>query len=197
MSTIIDFERHYTPEELQNLPDADHYELVDGHLVEPRMSTTSSRVTTKLIIRVGQYSEASQLGEVFESSNMYRCFPHRPNIIRKPDLSFIRRDRFRSQYLEQNILTIAPDLAVEVISPNDDAEDLEIKVFDYLKAGVQLVWLIFPIARLGRVHQHDGLIKSITEDQVLDGLDVLPGFQCQLSEVLLPPLNADGSDQLS
>ncbi len=57
--------------------------------------------------------------------------------------------------------------------------------------------LIFPIARLGRVHYYDEVINAITEGQVLDGLDVLPGFQCQLSEVLLPPFNADGSNQLS
>lgn len=186
MSTTIEADhaadRLYTPEDLLRMPDGERYELVDGHLKEPDVSALSSWVEGKLLRAISQHSDDNRLGWVFTSGNLYRCFPHRPNLIRKPDVSFIARERAGAELLAARIVTIAPDLAVEVISPNDEAEDLEIKVRDYLAAGVRLVWLVFPIARLGRVHRIDGTIAGLGEDDHLDGEDVLPGFRVRLGD---------------
>ena len=186
MRTTIDPDRLYTPEDLLLMPDGERFELVDGHLVEPNVSTLSSLVESSINFSIVSYNRSHQLGWVFTASNMYRCFPHRPGLIRKPDVSFIRADRAGPELLESRIVTIAPDLAVEVISPNDEAEDVEIKVRDYLRAGVRLVWAVFPIARSARVHRPDGTIAGLDEEDELDGEDVLPGFRCRLGDVFPP-----------
>jgi Uma2 family endonuclease len=187
MSAVIEPDRIYSPDDLLRMPGGERYELVDGHLVEPNVSTLSSLVETRVLSRLGAFCESNDLGWVFSSTNMYRCFPHRPNLIRKPDASFIRRARLGPELLDSGIVTIAPDLSIEVISPNDEAEDLEIKVRDYLRAGVALVWLIFPIARSARVHRLDGSISGLAEEDDLDGEAVIPGFRCRLGELFPPP----------
>lgn len=191
MSVAIDVERLYTPDELLDLPDGERYELVDGHLVEPNVSTLSNWVEGRLYLQVGSFVESKGLGLSFTSSSMYRCFPHRPNLIRKPDISIIRQVRFSAADISGSYLKTAPDLAVEIVSPNDEAEDLEIKIGDYRKAGVRLIWIIFPIARTARVHRLDGTIVGVEESDDLDGEDVLPGFRCRLGDLFPTPPKAD------
>ena len=79
---------------------------------------------------------------------------------------------------------IPPDLAVEVVSPNDSAEDLEEKLDDYRKAGVPLIWVIYPEARMVKVLRRDGPPRELREDDELSGEDVIPGFRCPLREIL-------------
>lgn len=187
MSTAIEPDRLYTPDDLLKLPDGERFELVDGHLVERNVSSYSSMVEVAVQWALFDYNRTKKLGWVFSATNMYRCFPHRPNLIRKPDASFILRDRAGVDEINTNIVTIAPDLAVEIISPNDEAEEMEIKTRDYLRAGVRLIWVIFPVARAARVHRLDGSIAGLAEGDDLDGEDVLPGFRCRLGDVLPPP----------
>lgn len=185
MSTSVDVNRVYTPEEWLELPEANRFELVDGHPVETHVSTLSSWVQGRIHRRVDEYV-GDKLGWVFTSSTMYRCFPHRPSLIRKPDVSFLSGDRFRLEDLSRRIISIPPDLVVEVVSPNDEAEELEIRVRDYLKAGVPLVWVVFPLARSARVYRADGSISGVEEEGSLEGENVLPGFLMRLKEVLPP-----------
>lgn len=191
MSTAIDPNRLYTPEELLTLPDSDRFELVDGHLVEPNMSNLAVDVETELASLLRAYCKGTGTGRAFGSGSMYRCFPWRPGLIRKPDVSFIRADRLSLKQLnEGGWLTVAPDLAVEVVSPNDEAEELETKLHDYLRAGVALIWVIYPRARIARVLRPDGADRHLAEDDHLDGTDVLPGFRCRLGD-LFPPRPPD------
>lgn len=191
MSLVTGPERRYTPDELLLMPDGDRYELVDGHLVEPNVSAISNAVEAKLCGKLEQFNEAGSHGWVFTSGDMYRCFPHRPNLIRKPDVSFLRSDRAGIDLFRRRIVTIGPDLAVEVVSPNDEAEELEIKIDDYLKAGVRLAWVIYPVARKARVFRRDGSIVGLSEVDELDGEDVSPGFRVSLG-ALIPTEQAPG-----
>ncbi len=79
---------------------------------------------------------------------------------------------------------IRPDLAVEVVSPNDSAEDLEEKLDDYRTAGVPLIWVIYPELRKVKIFRQDGPAGELREDDVLSGEDVIPGFRCPLREIL-------------
>ncbi len=79
---------------------------------------------------------------------------------------------------------ISPDLAVEVVSPNDPAEELEEKLRDYRKAGVPLVWVIYPELRAAKVLRRDCPSAELEEEDVLSGEDVIPGFLCPLREIL-------------
>jgi Uma2 family endonuclease len=131
------------------------------------------------------------LGEVFNSEAGYRCFPHRPRLLRKPDVSFVVAGRFPGGQVPAGELRIAPDLAVEVVSPNDLAEAVQEKVADYLKAGVRLIWLVYPAARMAVVYQPSGPSAWVFEEGELDGGDVIPGFRCRLADVLLRPRPTD------
>ena len=81
----------------------------------------------------------------------------------------------------------APDLAVEVVSPNDLAYDVDSKVEDYLQAGVRLVWVVNPVTRTVRVHHPDGPGATLRADGELTGGDVLPGFHCPIRDLFLLP----------
>ena len=83
-------------------------------------------------------------------------------------------------------------VAVEVVSPNDSAEDLEEKLDDYRTAGVPLIWVIYPELRKVKIFRHDGPAGELREDGVLSGEDVIPGFRCPVCEIL--PLHAPAED---
>jgi Uma2 family endonuclease len=75
---------------------------------------------------------------------------------------------------------------VEVLSPNDTTYELNVKLEDYRKAGVPLIWVIDPNSRVAMVHRGDGSVSHLSEDQEFSGEDVIPGFRCKLREILLP-----------
>jgi len=185
MSTAVATEaRRYTPEDLLALPDGKSYELVDGRLVERNVGAESSRVGTRLCSRMDFFCEENDLGLVWGADNGFQCFAHAPGRVRRPDVSFIRRGRLPGDVSPKGWVRIPPDLAVEVVSPNDSAEDLEEKLEDYHKARVPLVWVIYPKARKARVFRLDGPPAVLGEDDVLSGEEIIPGFRCPLREIL-------------
>jgi Uma2 family endonuclease len=201
MSTLIEPKAHYTPEDLLALPDGDSYELVDGQLVERKMGLESSGVAGELLSHLGPHCRQHGLGRALPADSGYQCFPHAPGLVRRPDVSFIRKDRLPGGRLPKGWAKFPPDLAVEVVSPNDFAEEVEEKLGDYSRAGVPLIWVIYPSARTARVHRKDGSAAYLSEDDELSGEDVIPGFRCPLREILPPreptaeaPPVSDGPD---
>ncbi|WP_165227244.1 Uma2 family endonuclease [Aquisphaera insulae] len=185
MSTAVAIAaRRLTPEDLLALPDGKDYELVDGRLLERPMGAESSRVGTRLCSRLDRFSEDNGLGIVWGADNGYQCFPHAPGMVRKPDISFVKAGRLSGDIAPRGWVRIVPDLVVEVVSPNDSAEELEGKLEDYAKAGVPLVWVIYPERRRARVFGGDGSTVVVDEDDDLTGDVVLPGFRCPLREIL-------------
>jgi Uma2 family endonuclease len=176
----------YTPEDLLTMPDGDRYELVDGQLKELSMGWEASWVSTSITAPLYAYCRANDLGFVAGPEAGYQCFPGRPNLVRKPDVSFVRKGRFPDNRFPSGHARLAPDLAVEVISPTDLSEETMEKVRDYRSAGVPLLWLVYPRARLALVCRADGSAVFLTEDQDLSGEDVVPGFTCRLRDVLPP-----------
>lgn len=191
MSVAVAIEaRRYTPEDLLALAGGKGYELVDGRLREKQVGAESSRIGTRLCSRLDRYSEENGLGIVWGADNGYQCFPHAPEMVRKPDVSFVKSGRLPGDIAPRGWVRIAPDLAVEIISPHDSAEELEGKLEDYAKAGVPLVWVIYPERRRARVFRGDGPTTVVGEEDDLTGEAILPGFRCRLREIL-PPRVAD------
>lgn len=186
MSTAVATKTYYTPDELLAMPDGKSYELVRGQLVERNMGIESSWVATRLVVRLGRHCEDHQLGWALQADSGYQCFPHDPGLVRKPDVSFVSRGRFPEDRLPRGWAQIPPDLAVEVVSPNDRVTQLEEKLEDYRKVGVPLVWVINPDSRSVMVYRRDGTVSRLLETDVLSGEDVLPGFQCPIREILPP-----------
>jgi Uma2 family endonuclease len=186
MSTVVEH-THHEPEDLLTMPDGDRFELVDGQLVERKMSKWSSYVAGSTFHRLRNHSDAHRLGWVYPEGTSYQCFPDDPKRVRRPDVSFIRLDRMSSEEaMSEGHVRIVPDLAVEVISPNDLAYDIDEKVDEYETAGVKLIWIVNPQMRTVRVHRADGTVRLLREKDELDGEQVFPGFRCRVGELFLP-----------
>ena len=186
MSTVAT-KQSYTPEDLLTMPDAVSYELVDGELVERKMGWKSSWVGGRVFKLLSIHCDAHDLGWVAPADASYQCYPDAPKKVRKPDVSFIRLNRMPADEEPDGHCRIAPDLAVEVVSPNDFYEEVEDKVEEYLTVGVRLVWVVNPPKRTVRVHRADGTITNLRETDELGGEDVVPGFRCRVSELFAVP----------
>jgi len=184
--TIATSKSSVTPQELLNRPDSVNYELVDGNLVERHMGLESSAIALRIGSLLLQYVTAHRLGHVFQADAGFECFPDAPDKIRKPDASFIRKGRFPDERIPKGYATIAPDLAVEVLSPNDLAYEIDTKVEEYLGAGVRVIWVVNPQTRTVKIHRPAGAplgpIAFLSEQDTIKGEDVLPGFECKVAE---------------
>ncbi|MFI5458410.1 MAG: Uma2 family endonuclease [Isosphaerales bacterium] len=187
MSTVD--QKTYTPEDLLAMPNRKDYELVDGHLVEREMSRLSSWVGGQVYYALNAFLREQPLGWAWPADQGYACFPDAPGKVRKPDVSFIRKDRLPDALTSEGYTYIPPDLAVEVLSPNESAYDVENKVLEYLSAGVALVWVINPEARTVHIHREDGSVGWLREDGELSGEHVVPGFRCRVAAIF-PPMPA-------
>ncbi len=176
--------RLMTAEELlrTRIPDK-RTELVKGVLVvrEPAGGRHGS-VTINLTIRLGTHVERTRAGQLFAAETGFRL-SREPDTVRAPDLAFVRRERL-PEAIPTGFPEFAPDLVVEVLSPDDRPGEVLAKVGDWLDSGVRLVWVIDPARRIARVYRQDGSQASLGEDEQLDGEDVLVGFSCTLAAVL-------------
>jgi Uma2 family endonuclease len=187
MSTATATKTVYTPEDLLVMPDGKGYELVDGQLVERKMGAESSWVGGRLHSRLDRFCEEHERGWALMPEAGYQCFPHDPGRVRKPDVSFIRYGRLPGGMLPKGWIRIRPDLAVEVVSPNDLAEELDEKLADYEKVGVPLIWVIHLGSRTAMVYRGAGTVSRLHEDDELSGEDVIPGFRCRVRDILPTP----------
>ncbi len=171
-----------TPEQLLETEDGARYELIDGKLVERHMGARSSEVAANIIRIVGQFAFEQKLGKVFATDCGYQIFANDPKRVRFPDASFIARGRLPEDKTPEGHVRIPPDLAVEVVSPNDTAEEVEAKRVAFLQAGTGAFWVVYPESRTVHVYRRGSSASAaLSEGEELGGLDVLPGFACKVS----------------
>ena len=106
-----------------------------------------------------------------------------PDVVRGPDVAFVRNDRLPPPDERDKYFPFAPDLAVEVVSPNDRAGDTLDKVIEYLDAGTRLVWVAHPSRRVVNVYHADRTARLLASGDDLDGGDVLPGFRVTVADI--------------
>lgn len=176
-------EKIYTPEDLLSMPDGKDYELVDGHLAERNMSRLSSWVGGRLLFKVNLFLEDDPIGWAWPSDLGYECYPDSPNKVRKPDVSFIRIERMPDGPSSDGYAHIPPDLAVEVVSPNDLWHEVTAKVDEYHGAGVPMVWVIDPESRSVHVYRRGGTVSLLREGDELSGEEIIPGFRCPVASL--------------
>ena len=181
--------RTYTPADLLAMPDSSGVELVDGNLVEKPVSALSAFVETKILARLENFCDARKTAVVLSSTNGIQCFPNEPNKVRKPDAAVFKRERFTREHLMEGFVSIAPDLAVEVVSTHDEFAEVIEKVEEYLAAGIPLVWIIDPENEIVIIHRRDGSVTKLRKNDELSGENILPGFTCKVAE-LFPDTNA-------
>jgi Uma2 family endonuclease len=173
----------YTPDDLLKIPDSNNIELVNGELAEKPVSALSAFVEIKISTKLENFGNAHQTATVLSSTNGIRCFPDDPNKVRKPDVSVYKSGRFTREHLMAGWVSIAPDIAVEVISHNEEFGEITEKIEEYLAAGVPLVWVIDPENEIAYVHRKDGSVTKLKKGEELSGEDVLPGFTCKLADL--------------
>lgn len=184
----------YSPEDLSRIPNGNWYELVDGVLQEKHVSQLASWVAGEILTTLRLHTRMTHQGEVFTSDASYQCFPDRPRTLRKPDVSFVRRDRLPKRGPGAGNFLIAPDLAVEVISPNDEYEAVDAKISDYLSVKVPLIWIVCPNTRTVTIHRLDGSATRLQGDQEITGESVLPGFVSKISAFYYPLPSSTDAD---
>ena len=153
------------------------------------MGTYSDNVSMRIVGRLSAHCEDRELGTIQGPETGYRCFPDDPNKVRKPDVSFIAATRLNPAALPQGYLDLAPDLAVESISPNESYYEVTRKVREYLGAGVSLVWVVHPHERTVTIHRADGTVTMLRDQDEITGEGVIPEFACSITR-FFPPLPA-------
>lgn len=173
-----------TAEELLGLTDdGKRYELVEGELREMAPAgARHGRVAMKLASRLDRHVEINRLGMVLAAETGFRI-SRDPDTVRAPDVSFVAKERIPSEGPPEGYWELAPDLAVEVVSPNDPAVQVQSKVQMWLESGVRLVWVVYSDTRAIMAYKSLKEITTFTAEDTLDGGQVVPGFECAVAEI--------------
>ena len=164
-------------------PDGLKTELVRGELrVSPPPGGPHGFAATKLVVLLWEHVAPRRLGRVSADGIGYELL-RLPRTVRVPDASFVRADRLPADGVGPGLLRLAPDLAIEVLSPGETASELDEKIDDYLTAGTQLVWVVDPVRRTVRIVSKGANEPLLHEGDTLTGGQVLPGFACAVSEI--------------
>ena len=173
----------WTDDELMSLPDGSRYELIDGELIDMGSSgALHGYVCSILVMTLMNYILPKKLGVILDSST---AFTMKNGNKRSPDISFISKEKLLGlEELPDGFLDGAPDLAIEVLSPNNTIAEIDQKVVEYFENGSRLVWVI-------NLKQHYVLVyrsaqepdRLLKQSDVLDGEDVIAGFTMPLTEL--------------
>ena len=176
-----------TAEELERMGEDAPYELVRGELVPVSPpGGEHGELAVRLAFALENFVRPRRLGTVYVETGF--ILSRRPDTVRGPDVAFVTRERRASLGGRiRGYIPGAPDLAVEIRSPDNTAAELSAKAADYLRAGTRLVWVVDPAAQTVQVHRL-GEPASITRAGAsLDGKDLLPGFALPLNELFAEP----------
>ena len=176
--------RPMTAKDLLLMPDDGYrYELIRGEL--KKMSPAGNyhgRLASNVNVPLGGYVRTNDLGRTYVADTGY-LISSDPDTVRAPDVAFISRERLEEIGETDGYWPGAPDLVVEVISPNDRYTEVEEKVAEWLEAGAGMVIVVNPRRRSVRVHRSLSDVIDLAEGDVIDGADVVPGWTLPISEI--------------
>jgi Uma2 family endonuclease len=157
--------------------DIERYEVIDGVRVEREpMGAFETILASWLCYLINTFSVERKLG-LAVSEVLFVLDPNR-DLRRRPDVAFVSYARWPAPVVaRENAWNVAPDLAVEIVSPTNLAEEIDSKVTDYFHAGVRLVWVVYPDSGRVYVYQSPTQVVVLERTSTLTGGDVLPGFQ--------------------
>jgi Uma2 family endonuclease len=173
--------RRVTIDEFAEMPLEGIWELVDGEPVE--LSPAAGRsgwISANLVALLANHVRSGRLGWAFSAETGFVLFSDRQTV-RSPDAAVVLSNRLAE--LPDSFVPMAPDLAVEVLSPSDRMADALAKVAMYLQAGTSLVWLVNPTTRKVMVFRSEMDPVTLGESDTLDGGDVLSNFTVPGAEI--------------
>ena len=162
------------------------YELVDGEVVE--MAPVRRRHgRTAINIGAAFHNYCRIIGVGWPEVEVGYRVRSGPDTVRGPDVSLVLSAESEDDDQENSFVIGAPDIAVEVVSPSNTAAEIERKISEYLAAGSQRVWVVYPATRQAArrvvIHHPDGTAVTYTGDDVIADEKLLPGFSLPLSEI--------------
>jgi Uma2 family endonuclease len=173
-----------TADELLALPrDEFRYELVNGEL--KKMSPAGhhhGRIIMELASPLHVFVKKKRLGKIYAAETGFKLTTD-PDTVRAPDIAFIRKERVEEVGRSKGYWIGPPDLAVEVISPNDTVGEVEDKVHMWLERGARLVWVVSPKLCNVTVYRSLTDIETLTGKDTLNGGDVVPGFAIPVADI--------------
>lgn len=170
-----------TAEELLRNPHIGRCELVRGvlHMMSPS-GARHGVVAGNLFMAIGGHVRAHGLGRAFAAETGFQIRKD-PDTVRAPDVAFVRTGR--PPIPAHGFYPGAPDLAVEVLSPDDRPGYVREKVAEWLESGTHAVWVVDPRDRTVTVHEPRRKAKRLDETGTLRGEDVLPGFEMSVASI--------------
>lgn len=183
-------ERIYTADDLWDLShraenDDKRFELSAGRLIEMVLAGGEhGGVAYEFGWVIGSFVRERRLGYMTASETGFVLHrnPNGRDTVRAPDGGFIMRERLPDG-LPRGYIPLAPDLAIEVVSPTDKAEEIRAKIEDYIRFGVRLFVFVYPASRRADVYVK-GEMHTLAEDDTLDFGEVLPGLTVQFRDLL-------------
>jgi Uma2 family endonuclease len=177
--------RPISVDEYDAMPDRRDYEFVDGKLVERNVSVSSSTTNAKITFTLGTFVYPNDLGHLLDSEMGFRINPENPSHTRRANVSFVSYARFVQRHdRESGYLRVAPELVVEVVSPGDLQSEVRSRVDEWLRFGVQVVWVAMPAAREIHVYAVGEHPRIYTAEDTITLDTVLPGFSAVVADVL-------------
>lgn len=162
-------------------------EIIDGDWVaktrDDEMSIAHGKFGARLIGELVAYTDAHDVGEVYMSETIFVLHVDSEGVrtLRKPDVAFVQKSRV--QPLDAGYYMMAPDIAVEVISPSERPGIVQGKLRDYFTYGTQQVWLVYPLEKMIVVQHPSGQADTYRVGDRLAGGVMLPGFELDLKRL--------------
>lgn len=156
--------------------DGFRYDLIRGELL--RMTPAGGEhgsLINRITIPLGGYIATHDLGESFAAETGFQLSSE-PDTVLAPDFAFVAKGRIPAGGIPKAFWPGPPDLAIEVVSPNDTVYEVSAKVDEYLRAGTLAVWIVNPKTRSVTEHRPNADPHVWDENDALDGGDVVPGF---------------------
>ncbi|HEY7035026.1 MAG TPA: Uma2 family endonuclease [Thermomicrobiales bacterium] len=170
-------------EQLMAMPTDEPWEVWEGELREvPAAGFDASALAGWICYLLLTFVKPRNLGVVTTADGSY-ILSYDPLTIVVPDVAFVRSSRLPAGPRPKGYAPFAPDLAIEVRSPTDRRADIDDKLAHYRRAGVPLVWWVDPAQRRVEVYRRGLLVAELSEGNVLDGEDILPGFRLPVAEI--------------
>lgn len=158
----------------------ERFELIEGELKRVMSpSPEHAFIVSNLARLLSSHALALRLGRVY-AGDPFVLFGRNPDTVLGPDLAFVSVDRLPLD--PGALMTIPPDLAVEVVSPGNSAGEMESKTGIYLAAGVKAVWIVYPKERRVVVHSPDASPQVFDDSDEITS-DILPGLSFPVAEL--------------